>query len=56
MGLSHVIGDEVAGDGYPVCAIVTFALPVISNMGTVIAVMSDSAAVCVYDAGAHKSC
>ena len=55
MGLSHVIGDEVAGDGYPVCAIVTFALPVISNMGTVIAVMSDGAAIGVYDTGAHQT-
>ena len=56
MGLSHVVSDEVAGNGYPMRAVAAFALPVVSNMGTVVTVMSDSAAVCVYDAGAHKSC
>ena len=55
MGLSHVVSDEVTSNGYPVRAVVTFALPVISNMGTVIAVMSDGAAIGVYDTGAHQT-
>ena len=63
MGLSHVVGDEVTGDGYPLGIILTIVafttvirLPVISDMSTMITVMGDSTAVCVYDTGTHESC
>ena len=67
MGLSHVVGDEVTGDGYPVgiimtivaiiiAAITVIRLPVISDMSAVVTVMSNSTAVCVYDAGTHETC
>ena len=56
MGLSHVVGDEVAGDGYPMRAVVAFALPVISNMRTMVTVMSNGAAVCINNTGTHQTC
>jgi hypothetical protein len=56
-----VVGDEVTGDGYPVgivtaLFITVIRLPVISNMGTVVTIMGNGAAVCVYDAGTHETC
>ncbi|AMN67811.1 hypothetical protein [Psychrobacter sp. P11G5] len=43
MGLSHVVGDEVTGDGYPVGAVAALfsaviTLPMVSDMGTMVAV------------------
>ena len=56
MGLSHVVSDEVAGNRYPMRAVVAFALPVISDMGTVVTVVSNGAAVCVDNTGARQTC
>ena len=65
MSLSHMVGNEVTGDGYPMGAVVAivaalfsavFTLPMVSDMGAMVAVMSNGAAIGVYDAGAHESC
>ena len=65
ISLSHVVGDEVTGDGYPVRAVVTivaalfstvFTLPMVSDMGTMVTIMSNGATIGVNDTGAHKTC
>ena len=56
MRLPHVVGDEVTGDGYPVCAVASITvirLPVISDMCTMITVMGDSTAIRINNTGAH---
>ena len=56
--LPHVVGDEVTGYGYPLGTLFTaVALPLITNMGAVVAIGVYGATTCgINDAGAHKTC
>ena len=49
----------MACDGYPLCAVVhahvIFVLPVVADMGAVVAVGGDALIVLCDDAGAHES-